>query len=249
MISKMTTVLRPALLIVEKNLRVYAGKPPVLIFGLLFPLFLFLAFFLGRQVNFTELFPGLFAMTLFFLATSIGPLITPWEKTARTYERLLTLPLTERAVIVGDILTGLIFGTLLSGLVLAGGLAFLDFQVRILPLAAGILTGGLCFASLGVLLSSPPVPNASYIMIMASLIRFPLVFISGVFVPLDELGASARALSLVSPITYLVDLMGFSLRGRCSLHPLLDFAVLALFGLLFCLGAHGLQRRNMTRGL
>jgi ABC-2 type transport system permease protein len=242
-------VLRPALLIVEKNLRVYAGKPPVLIFGLLFPLFLFLAFLLGRQVDFLALFPGLFSMTLFFLATSIGPLITPWEKTTRTYERLLTLPLTERGVIAGDILTGMIYGTSLSGVALAGGLVFLDLQVRILPLAAGILTGGFCFASLGVLLSSPPVPNASYIMIMASLIRFPLVFISGIFVPLAELGAPARGVSLVSPITYLVDLMNFSLRGRYSLHPLLDLAVLVFFSLLFCLGAYRLQRRNMMRGL
>jgi ABC-2 type transport system permease protein len=84
---------------------------------------------------------------------------------------------------------------------------------------------------------------------MASLIRFPLVFISGIFVPLAELGAPARGVSLVSPITYLVDLMNFSLRGRYSLHPLLDLAVLVFFSLLFCLGAYRLQRRNMMRGL
>jgi len=77
------------------------------------------------------------------------------------------------------------YGTLLSGVILAAGLVFLDYQVRLLPLVAGILAGAFCFASLGVLFASPPVPNASYIMIMASLIRFPLVFISGIFIPLQ----------------------------------------------------------------
>lgn len=42
-------------------------------------------------MNFTVLFPDLFAMSLFFLSTSIGPLITPWEKTTKTYEGLILL--------------------------------------------------------------------------------------------------------------------------------------------------------------
>ncbi len=251
MVSKPISALsiRPTLLVVEKNLKVYASKPPVLIFGVLFPLFLFLAFFLGRPLNFTVLFPGLFSMSLFFLSTSIGPLITPWEKTTKTYERLLALPVTIRNIIAGDILTGMVYGTCLSGVILAAGLVFLDYQVRLLPLIAGILAGAFCFASLGVLFASPPVPNASYIMIMASLVRFPLVFISGIFIPLQELSVPAQALSYCSPITYLVDLMNFSLRGRSSLRPLLDIALLLVFALLICFAAHKMQRRNMTRGI
>lgn len=241
--------IQPTLLVVEKNLKVYASKPPVLIFGVLFPLFLFLAFFLGRPLNFTVLFPGLFAMSLFFLSTSIGPLITPLEKTTKTYERLLALPVTIRNIIAGDILTGMVYGTLLSGVILAVGLVFLDYQVRILPLVAGILAGAFCFASLGVLFASPPVPNASYIMIMASLIRFPLVFISGIFIPLQELSVPARILSYISPITYLVDLANYSLRGTSGLHPLLDIALLLVFALLICFAAHKMQRRNMIRGI
>ena len=40
---KSALAVHPTLLIVEKNLKVYASKPPVLIFGVLFPLFLFVA--------------------------------------------------------------------------------------------------------------------------------------------------------------------------------------------------------------
>jgi ABC-2 type transport system permease protein len=247
--QRITLSIRPTLLVVEKNLKVYASKPPVLIFGVLFPLFLFLAFFLGRPLDFTVLFPGLFAMSLFFLATSIGPLITPWEKTTKTYERLLALPVTIRNIVAGDILTGMIYGTVLSGLILAAGLLCLEYQVRILPLAAGILGGGFCFASLGALFASPPVPNASYTMIMSSLVRFPLVFISGIFIPLQELSVPARILSCISPISYLVDLMNYSLRGHSILPPLLDISVMLGFGLLICVAAHRMQRRNMIRGL
>lgn len=73
-------------LVARKNIQIYYIKPPVIIFGLLFPLFIFLAFSLGKSVDFYIFFPGLLAMFLFLIASSVGPLITPWEKMAGTYE-------------------------------------------------------------------------------------------------------------------------------------------------------------------
>ena len=40
---------RGILVITGKNIRLYYTKPPVLMFGLLFPLFMFFAFFVGRR--------------------------------------------------------------------------------------------------------------------------------------------------------------------------------------------------------
>ena len=74
----------------EKNIRIYYNKAPVLIFGLLFPLFMFFSFYMGRDIDMNLFFPAFLAMTLFFSSSSVGPLITPWEKQAGTYERLLS---------------------------------------------------------------------------------------------------------------------------------------------------------------
>jgi ABC-2 type transport system permease protein len=83
-------------LIAEKDTRIYYTKPPVLMFGFLFPMFIFLAFFFGREADVRALSPGLSAMFVFFIAYSVGPLITPWEKRAGTYERLLSFPVTVK---------------------------------------------------------------------------------------------------------------------------------------------------------
>jgi len=64
-------------------MRIYYLKPPVLIFGVTFPLFFFLAFAVGRPVAMYAMVPGLLAMALFFTASAVGPLVTPWERQAK----------------------------------------------------------------------------------------------------------------------------------------------------------------------
>ena len=104
--------------VTEKNMRIYYAKPPVIIYGLLLPLIMFFAFYLGRDMDFLIFFPGLLAMFLFFIASSVGPLITPWEKQAGTYERLLSFPVRVNTIILGDTAAGMIFGIAINLVVL-----------------------------------------------------------------------------------------------------------------------------------
>ena len=79
--------LHGSLVILKKNARLYYLKPPVLIFGVLFPVFFFLAFKMGRPIAAENVVPGMVAMALWFTASAVGPLVTPWERSAKTYER------------------------------------------------------------------------------------------------------------------------------------------------------------------
>ena len=81
---------RGALVVLKKNVLLYYLKPPVLIFGVLFPVFFFLAFRMGRPIPAGQAVPGMVAMALWFTASAVGPLVTPWERTAKTYERLIS---------------------------------------------------------------------------------------------------------------------------------------------------------------
>ena len=76
--------LRGILVITGKNLRLYYTKPPVLMFGLLFPLFMFFVFFVGRKPDLATFFPAFLAMMLFFTA-SMRPCLGH-----RYFHRLLT---------------------------------------------------------------------------------------------------------------------------------------------------------------
>jgi len=159
---------RGVIVTTEKNIRIYYTKAPVMIFGILFPLFLFLSFYLGREVNLYSFFPGLLAMSLFFTASSVGPLITPWEKQAGTYERLLSFPISINTIILADIAAGMVFGIIINMIVLMVGLIFLEYDINILSLSFGILLASFCFSSLGVLLASPSVRSPSHIMMFSS---------------------------------------------------------------------------------
>ena len=244
-----TQFFRGIVITTEKNVRIYYSKAPVMIFGLLFPLFMFLSFYLGREIDLYSFFPGLLAMSLFFTASSVGPLITPWEKQAGTYERLLSFPVNINTIILGDIIAGMFFGVIINTLVLIVGVALLNYSISILPLVIGILLASFCFASLGVLLASPSVRSPSNIMMLSSLIRFPLIFISGIFVPLEKLQGTGKILSYCSPITYLVDIFNFSLKGGSRISLIVDFTALLAFSITFIILSNRFHKRNLMKGL
>jgi len=240
---------RGVMVTTEKNIRIYYTKAPVMIFGLLFPLFMFLSFYLGRGINLHFFFPGFLAMSLFFTASSVGPLITPWEKQAGTYERLLSFPVSINTIILGDIAAGMIFGIIINIIVIIISQVFLNYSIDIFILLTGILLASFCFSSLGVLLASPSVRAPSHIMMFSSLIRFPLIFISGIFIPLENLHGIARILTYLSPITYLVDIFNFSFKGESSISLIIDFAALFAFTVVFIYLSNRFYHRNMMPGL
>ncbi|MFA5332469.1 MAG: ABC transporter permease [Methanoregula sp.] len=240
---------RSVLLVAEKNMRIYYFKGGVVIFGLLFPILMFLSFFIGRDLNLVLFFPAFLAMMLFFSASSTGPMITPWEKREKTYERLLSLPVTLESIILGDILAGAIFGFVITTLVWVAGSFVLHLPLAhpvLIPVA--LLLGAVTFAALGTLLSSPATNNPSNVMMLSNLIRLPLIFVSGIFIPLSELGDWAWVLTSISPLTYLVDLFNGAVNGNAVYSPVLDIAVLIVVVVVFVFGAKRIQQWNLAKG-
>jgi ABC-2 type transport system permease protein len=235
-----------------KDIKIYYKKPPVFIFGLILPTFLFFAFFLGRDLDLGTYFPGFLAMALFFTASSVGPLIIPWEKQAGTFERLLTLPVSIPVLVLGDTLAGAGFGTIISGVIFVVGAFIAPLQLgltTLLALPVLFALGNLCFSSLGVLLSSPAGPVPSNIMMLSSLVRFPLVFISGIFVPLSEMEGPVRIVTMASPLTYLVDGFGHVMGSGGEIPLLVDMLVLMGFTAVFLLAATHILKTKALKGL
>ena len=248
----MRSHLRSVALVAEKDMRIYYTKPPVLIFGFLFPFFMFMAFYFGRSADLYTLFPGLAAMFVFFVASSVGPLITPWEKRAGTYERLLSFPVTINTLILGDVVAGTLFGIIINVIILAVGTAVFGYAVSVtgvLLMAVSLLLGAFCFSALGVLLASPASTNPSNIMMLSSLVRFPLIFISGIFVPIASLQGIAKVAVYCSPITYLVAGFDLSLLGSTAIPIVLTWAALIGFSIIFVALASVLHWRNLVKGL
>ena len=224
--------LKRSLAIAKKDLSVFYLKGPVVISGLLIPFFLFVAFIFGKKFSISFLIPGLFGMALFFTVSSIGPVIAPWETRMRTFERLVSTPITLWAIILGDITASFLFGLFITSFVFSVGIVLLGIEIMSLSLIVGTILAAFCFSSLGLLISAPPTDNPSNIMMLSSLIKFPLIFISGIFVPISEMG-SWKIISYLSPLTYYTDLARYSVQGTNHFNPAVDLLALLGFGVLF----------------
>jgi ABC-2 type transport system permease protein len=239
-----------SLVVAKKDVWIYYLKGPVIVFGLIFPLFLLIAFTIGRNISVKDLFPGVMGMAIFFTSTAVGPAILPWEARSRTLERLVCSPVSVWALFLGDVLASFCFGLLIS---LAPLVISLGLGVEVkepLVFAAGMILATFCFASLSILLSVyPPTDVPATVMMLSSLVRFPLVFISGVFLPVEELPTWGRAISSVSPLTYFIDLARYSTTGISYYSVSIDLAVLALFTLAFLLVSIKLHERFLPQRL
>jgi len=249
--SKMKMQFRNALTIAKKDAKIYYLKPPVLIFGILFPLCLFFAFAIGRDISPNMLLPGLIGMTLFFTASSANPIVAPWETRMRTLERLISTPASISAIIFGDIFAGFLYGAGISIIpLLVGIFAFGASVVNPFILAIDIILSAFCFSALGSLLSSPPTDNPSNVMMLSNLVRLPLIFISGVFIPIEKMPSWGKVLAPISPLTYASDLARYALLDEGGYYPIpVDIFLILFFASLFVIIGIVIHKRSMPKRL
>jgi ABC-2 type transport system permease protein len=238
-----------AWIIAEKDIRIYYAKPPVLMWGIALPFFMFLSWSVGRNRPAGALIPGLIAITVFFTASSIGPVVIPWEKRVRTFERLLTAPVSLPAILLGKTLAGVVFGLVVTLIPLLVGLALGARITDPFSLVVGLALAAGAFASLGILFSTFPSQNVGSVMMPATLIRWPLLFVSGVFVPLTALASWGRALAYLSPLTYANDIIQQAMGGEGYLTPVVDAAALLVFWIVFLWAGLRLHELGRRRGL
>ena len=232
-----------------KDVRVYYFTPPMIMFGLVLPFFLFFSFSIRRQMAMEVGVARLLALTTFFTASSAGPVILPLERRMGTYDRLLAAPMSLVTLLLGKTLVGAFFATLVSVVPLSVGVLGLGVTVaNAALLLLGVPLSSLAFAALGIAFASVPARSPGSIMMPSTLVRWPLMFISGIFVPLEEMAAWARALAYVSPLTYAQDLMNHAVLGRGFLSPWLDLALLPVLLVLFLIPAARLHHRARVLG-
>lgn len=181
--------------IAKKDLKIYYYKPPVLISGFLMPIFLCMAFLMGnKSVTMSFLVVGLLSMTLFFTATAISPVIFPWEGQTRTLERLISCPVSPESIILGDMVASTMFGIVITMIALCIGLLMGVVAIHWILLICAIILGSICFSAMGILLSVPPTAVSQNIMLLATVVKFPLIFVSGIFMPVEQMPVPGRLL-------------------------------------------------------
>ncbi|TFG13129.1 ABC transporter permease [Candidatus Thorarchaeota archaeon] len=211
-----------------KDIRAYYASPPTLMFGILFPFALFFTFTIGRNLSVEQMLPILFAQTVFWASSTVGPVVIPLERRMKTFDRYLSAPMSLMSVILGKSMAGFLYGLGVSVVPLIVGFTWFGFSlVAVIPFLLGILLSCVAFAAMGIMFASVPTESVGNIMMPMNFIRIPLLFISGIFIPITELPPIGQALSLLSPLTHTLILIRQGMGNETFLFPT-EVSVLAL---------------------
>ena len=243
-IGQLKTDLSASWAIAKKDMRIYYIKPGTLMFGVLFPLFMFLSFAVGKNAPAATLIPGLISITILFSSSSIGPMVIPTERRVKTFERLVSAPISFYSIILGKTLGGFLFSLAISVIPLFIGLLWFETQIiSLIALIAGLSLASYCFATLGIMFASFPTENPGDIMMLLNFVRLPLIFISGLYIPIESLPEWGQIAAAFSPLTYANDLVRYALEGKTLYGPALDSIVLLFFTAIFLLIGMSIQRK------
>jgi ABC-2 type transport system permease protein len=234
-----------ALFISRKDVESYYAKPPLITWGLLFPAVLILALYVKNPATYAETAPGIVAMTLLFGSTSMAAIVVTFEKRSGTLERLLVAPVATRTIILGKAASAAAYGLCTSVVLTAGIRAAIGMRFDSLAAyAAGLVLGAAAFALLG-LVVAVSVREVFEAMTLLNFFRFPLLFVSGVFVGVEKLPVWASPAAYVSPLTYVAELLRFGASGESAFGgPWIPAAGAALFVIVgWCAAGYAFKRR------
>ena len=233
-----------AVYIAEKDVKIYFFKGPNLTFGLLLPVVLYLAFSIGRTMELTSAIPGLVAMAAFFGAGAIQSISLPLERRTGTFNMLLTAPLSLFTIILGKALAGFFFGIVLS-------LAYTAIMIPFSPLPnlplffLGILFSSFMFSAFGLFLSAPfrDIPQA---MPPATVVRIAMVFLCGVFTPIEIMPKSLQTIAYTLPLTYSVDAFRQAMSAPINIQMFfVDLGVQIFYSIVFLVATIEVLKRTV----
>jgi ABC-2 type transport system permease protein len=222
--------------IVLKDLRAYYFKAPNISWGILFPVAFMLAFAIRNPGDLRSLVPGLVALTILFGTSSMEAIVIVLERRIGSLERLFLAPVRLSAVLAGKLLGGMIFGLTVTLVVLLVALTvFGASRINWFLLVLALLLSASAFSALGALVSVA-VREVFEAQTLANVVRFPMMFLGGVFVPVDSLPTGLQIVARLLPLTYAVEVIRIALTGTPLNDGLPDLVVLAGFtAVLFAL--------------
>lgn len=232
--------------ILVKDMRSYYLKPPNISWGLIFP-FAWTGMFLirsGGSVNdILALLPGVMAISILFGTTSMLAVTITFEKKGRSFERLLLAPIPLEILMIAKTAGAVAFGIANAFVPVVMAVFLVDLSGvawSVLVPTVVLIALSSTFVGLFVAVAVSEVFEAQT---FSNFLRFPMIFLCGLFFPLEKLPWVIRPLSYGLPLTYGVDAMRGAIMGDRLMPLAVDLPILAAF----CIGLFALSLRNIRR--
>lgn len=205
------------LAIIEKDLKAYYFKPPNISWGILFPIVLALSFSLRNPEGLVDLAPGLIAMAALFGTTSMEAIVITFEKRVGALERLQLAPMTLTSILLGKILGGTLFGLVISTVMTLLTTLFLGAVIANAPAFILILVlTTIAHSALGALVAVS-VKEVFEAQTLSNYFRFPMIFLCGVFLPIERMPVALQFLARLLPLTYSVEALKITMTESANM--------------------------------
>jgi ABC-2 type transport system permease protein len=222
--------------ILRKDIKNYYLKPPNISWGIIFPLSWTLMQLMrtpsAQSVDIRMLLPGLIAMSILFGTTSMLAVTITFERKGRSFDRLLLAPISMTTLVLAKISGAILFG----GIIALSPVLFAAFMIDLsgidwLAAVAGILFMAITSTLLGlaIAISSKEVFEAQT---YSNFFRFPMLFLSGLFLPIEGLPVFLQPISYCLPLTYGADMLNGAITQTGFMNVWFDSFILIGFGIL-----------------
>lgn len=203
----------------------------------------------GEANYFEFMAPGIMAMVILTaVLTGLASSVSREEETG-TIDGIMVAPVSRFAIIIGKSLTqalrGIVQGLIILGLsiILFGVKVYGSFWLLLLLMFLGIFS----FVGLGILVSAFATRQETATQLLF-MFQLPMILLSGVFFPVQQMPKIIQYISQAIPFTYMVNALRQVLVLGASLAEVkLEIAVLFAFGLLTLTVAVPVFRWVMTR--
>jgi len=230
---KPLTPLMHSVYIAENDLRQSFKSVRHVVWSLLFPIFMMFTFSfrygaVGPDPQFISfLIPGIVGMTAMFGSTNETMSIV-WDKSLGVFDRILAAPVSSTSIIVGKTMAGAVMGVI-SALVLLiiGNLIFHVSFPNVGLVLIVIALASFSFTGIGTIISGlASEPREA--MMLSNLLRFPMMFLGGVFFQVESMPMPLPYVARALPLTYATEGLRAVMSGN-MITVVLDAIALVIY--------------------
>ena len=151
------------------------------------------------------IYPGIVAMTVLMTSVFSG-LSVVWDREFGFLKEVLVAPLSRTGIVLGKATGAAVVATIQGSimLVLAPVIGITLTPMLVIKMVPLLIIISLSLSALGVLVASRMHSQQGF-HIVVQLIIFPLIFLSGIFFPVNDVPTWLQIIARVNPLTYGVD--------------------------------------------
>lgn len=239
-------ILTAFLNILKKDMKNYYLKPPNISWGLIFPFAWTLMFFIRTEssMGIRDILPGVMSLSILFGTTSMLAVTITFERKQRSFERLLLAPISANVLMLAKTTGAIIFGCLNALVPLLIASIFIDLSgINWILVIFGVFLIAVTSTFLGLFISVS-VSEVFEAQTFSNFFRFPMMFLCGLFIPIENLPIYIRPVSFALPLTYGADILKNSINHNGIINLWLSIVVLLGFGIfLFLFSVNNVKKK------